>query len=431
LAFGIRHLAFGIRHSASGIRVGAFGILVIAASGCGKKGPPLPPLVIVPGPVSEVSASRIGDRVRIRFMPPAKNTDNSTPADVERIDMYALSAESTGESPEAGVVIKEGSLVGSIELPKPAASADGEQPTGPRTFNETITTESLKLWKPKEPPSSDRAGGRAASVPPSPAPTAATAATTPATSAGTPPSGGSPGPAGLPGGPAARVEAKPQPMRLYALVPVSARGRRGPASLVSVPLVPSPPPVASPVVTYTEKAVALVWVAVDGAAGYNVYETVAAGSPVPAGPPLNESPLKEPKFEDTRVELGKARCYSVTAVEIVQERRIESVTSAPACVTPVDTFAPPAPTGVAAVASPGAMSLIWDPVSASDLAGYVVLRGEAPGDTLQALTPEPIKESTFRDATVTTGTRYVYAVVAVDTAGNMSAQSSKVEETAR
>jgi hypothetical protein len=185
------------------------------------------------------------------------------------------------------------------------------------------------------------------------------------------------------------------------------------------------------VATYTEKTISLAWVAVDGVAGYNVYAAASPGSPAPAAPPLNESPLKEPKFEDHRLEFGKARCYTVTAVEIVQERRIESVMSDPACVTPVDSFAPPAPTGVAAVAGPGAMSLIWDPVSTPDLAGYVVLRGEAPGDTLQALTPEPIKETTFRDANVTAGTRYVYAVVAVDTAKNMSVQSARVEETAR
>jgi hypothetical protein len=61
------------------------------------------------------------------------------------------------------------------------------------------------------------------------------------------------------------------------------------------------------------------------------------------------------------------------------------------------------------------------------------LRGEAPGDRLQPLTPTPIRETTYNDATVEAGVRYVYAIVALDRAvpPNVSAQSSRVEETAR
>ena len=147
--------------------------------------------------------------------------------------------------------------------------------------------------------------------------------------------------------------------------------------------------------------------------------------------PLNEAPLKEPSFRDKRLEFDRTRCYSVTSVATVATRRIESPMSDPACVTPVDTFAPAAPAGLAAVASPGVISLIWDAVAADDLEGYLVLRAEAPDGTLQALTPEPIKDTTYRDAAVTPGTRYAYAVVAVDRSKNRSAESPKVEETAR
>jgi fibronectin type 3 domain-containing protein len=102
-------------------------------------------------------------------------------------------------------------------------------------------------------------------------------------------------------------------------------------------------------------------------------------------------------------------------------------------VTPVDTFPPAAPSGLRAVAVAGAMNLIWDPNSEPDLAGYVVLRGEAPGETLQALTPTPIGQTNYTDTTVTAGVRYVYAIVAVDKASkaNTSPQSVRVEETAR
>jgi fibronectin type 3 domain-containing protein len=85
------------------------------------------------------------------------------------------------------------------------------------------------------------------------------------------------------------------------------------------------------------------------------------------------------------------------------------------------------------VASEGAISLIWDASTEADLAGYIVLRGQAPGATMSPLMTEPIKETTYRDTTVKPGVRYVYAVVAVDTASpqNVSAQSNRVEETAR
>ena len=79
------------------------------------------------------------------------------------------------------------------------------------------------------------------------------------------------------------------------------------------------------------------------------------------------------------------------------------------------------------------MNLIWDANTEADLGGYLVLRGEAPGDTLQPLTPQPIHETSFRDTTARPGVRYSYAIVAVDraTPPNRSALSAKVEETAR
>ena len=63
-------------------------------------------------------------------------------------------------------------------------------------------------------------------------------------------------------------------------------------------------------------------------------------------------------------------------------------------------FPPAAPKGLAAVATPAPCNLIWDANTETDLAGYIVLRGEAPGDTLQPLTPAPIRETIYKDTTV-------------------------------
>ena len=62
------------------------------------------------------------------------------------------------------------------------------------------------------------------------------------------------------------------------------------------------------------------------------------------------------------------------------------------------------------------INLSWDANTEPDLAGYVVLRGEAPGDTLQPLTPAPITATSYEDKTVQPGVRYVYAIVAIDKA---------------
>ena len=112
---------------------------------------------------------------------------------------------------------------------------------------------------------------------------------------------------------------------------------------------------------------------------------------------------------------------------------MEGPASAPACVTPIDTFAPPAPTALEAVGGAGVISLIWEAVEAPDLAGYLVFRGEATGEPTTPLTPAPIGDSSFEDRTVTPGVRYVYVVVAVDSAtpANRSAPSNRAEETAR
>jgi hypothetical protein len=133
------------------------------------------------------------------------------------------------------------------------------------------------------------------------------------------------------------------------------------------------------------------------------------------------------------VRYGEERCFAVRATDTISGALVLGPQSEPACVTPVDTFPPAAPKQLAAIAGVGVINLIWEPNAEADLAGYVVLRGAAPGDTLQAITPSPIRETTYRDEAVTPGVRYTYAVVAVDTATpqNVSGQSNRVEEASR
>jgi hypothetical protein len=200
-----------------------------------------------------------------------------------------------------------------------------------------------------------------------------------------------------------------------------------------VPLIDTAaPPSAVAAQMPTEKAVVVDWtppVAELGGAplAFNVYRREDATTP------LNPSPLSDVKFEITNIEYGKEQCFVVRTVQTLQSVTLESAPSAPGCLTPLDKFPPAAPKGLRAVAEDGAVSLVWDQNAEADLGGYLVLRGEAPGDTLLPLTPQAISDASYRDATVTAGVRYVYAVVAVDTATprNQSAPSAREEVTAR
>jgi hypothetical protein len=187
--------------------------------------------------------------------------------------------------------------------------------------------------------------------------------------------------------------------------------------------------------------------------GYNVYESTSAPvAPVapnapdtPTAPnapgsaagaptaPLNATLLTAPGFADPRVEFGTERCYVVRRVEMAGTVAIESAPSRPVCVTPVDTFPPAPPKSLAHIAGGNGVSLLWEANTETDLGGYVVLRGEAPGDKLSPLTKEPISDTSFLDTTVRRGRTYVYEVIAVDvsTPPNQSAPSNRVEETIR
>ena len=221
----------------------------------------------------------------------------------------------------------------------------------------------------------------------------------------------------------------PVPKRIYVIRSLARGGRPGETSQrIEVPLLDQFPPPTGLTAKHTPTSVTLAWTPVkaEAAVSYNVY--LPEG-----GAPVNPQPLKEPSFEREGLEFGKEQCFIVRSVRRVGILSLESEPSERACVTPVDTFAPEAPKGLSAVSGTGVISLIWDANTESDLAGYIVLRGEAPGDTLQPITPAPIRETNFRDTTVKPGVRYIYAVVAVDTATprNTSPQSARVEETAR
>jgi hypothetical protein len=310
---------------------------------------------------------------------PGGNTDGSTPADLSYVEVYALTVPAP-VSPE--VVFRRGQPIGRV-------------PVNP-------------------PPDPDTPEGQPAK-----------------------PSGPLP-PGGVDQGTDTRLSetfipdqtVEPTDLRMYVAVGFNKRGRHGAYSLTTaVPVTPPPPAPGKPDVSYDETSITVTWpepepVDDDVWLEYHVY----APGDVPTR--LTRQPLDEQTFVDNRIEWGAERCYMVRSVEPVDKLSVESEASPSTCVTLVDTFPPAAPEGLTVVASEGAMNLIWNANAEADLAGYVLWRAIPPDGNLVSLTPEPVKETTFKD-TVPAGNRVAYAVQAVDKAGNLSPMSERVEETAR
>jgi len=157
--------------------------------------------------------------------------------------------------------------------------------------------------------------------------------------------------------------------------------------------------------------------------GYNVYRGTSPGgesaTPVATG-------VTGTSYTDTGLTNGTAYYYTVAAVNAVGA----SSQSGEATVTPQAT-APTAPTGLAAVAGNGSVSLSWS-VPASDggttITGYNIYRGTAQGGEAAIPIASGVTSTSYSDASVANGTTYYYTVAAVNAVG-VSVPSSEVSAT--
>lgn len=414
--------------------------VVVAA--CGKSGPPLPPLIRIPAAPTNLVAERRGNIVDVRFIVPNANTDGTRPANIERVDVYAITGAATIADAQ---LIRRGTKVASVPVKAPRdpnAAVDPDDPTAE--------------MEPPEGQGLDQ--GTIAHVTERLAPAALRLSGAARETDGRQTDGASTDAAGPLLGPTPDAFS-----RVYVGVGIATDGRRGAVSKrVAVPLLPPPPAPSTPKIKYDERTVTVTWTPIATGAsaagdvqhgatggvdvlpstpigiflptfGYNVYDVSPADAPSSQprtdGAKLTPTPVDMPVFEDSRIEWGARRCYTVRTVEVVNDLPIESEAPEPACETLTDTFAPAPPKGLQTVPGEGAINLIWEPSPEKDVAGYIVLRGTE-ADALTPITPSPIQDARFTD-TVEAGSRFFYAVKAVDTAGNQSASSDAVPETAR
>lgn len=390
---------------------------VLTMSACGKKGNPLPPLVRVPAAPADFAVTRLDNEVFLRMSVPASNIDGAQPADVARIEVYAFTA--AGPAPDVSRIDPEDLR----EAATLVATHDVAAPASGLVVRETLTQETRSVT----PLPQARPVGRDPEVADVPRPLMA------------PPAG-----TGL--------------QRYYFAVAVSPRGRYGPATaIVPAPLGPTSGPPSAPTITVEENAMTLRWTPPPDARGlgpagdpdwlparpvvpgpppttYDVYEVarnVSPDAPLTIPAPLSPEPVAATEFSQTDITLGVERCFYVRAVDIIDGVHVRGPASPITCAPFADTFAPNPPHDLVGVAVGGGINLLWEPSDSKDVAGYLVLRGEAGGNILTPLTTDPVTTPSYRDETVKSGVRYTYAVVAVDSAGNRSAESNRIEETAQ
>ena len=387
-----------------------FAIALLAAcapfllTGCGKEGPPLPPLRLIPASVADAVARRTASRVELRFVLPTRNQNGPGPIDLQKVEIYAITVGPGAPPPTNRDLMSAERLVGTIEVrPQPEEGAEvKEDPSDKRPRPGETVSFAEELTPEKMTPRAEPQLQKESAVPDSKAAAAAPPAPT-------------------------------YVQRIYAVRGVTRGGRPGqPAPRLAVPLVDPAPAPAGLDVQYDERKFVITWlppVAPSDAPADPVAFNVYAGG---GGAPLNPAPIAETRFEHGPIRFGAEECFAVRTVKTVQNVRIESAASDSKCVSPRDTFAPAAPKGLQIVAGPDGVSLSWDANTEEDLGGYIVLRGESPDETLQALT-EPIRETNYRDTAVKPGVAYVYRLVAVDkaTPPNTSAQSEPARVTAR
>ncbi|MBW8875994.1 MAG: hypothetical protein JF614_13590 [Acidobacteria bacterium] len=366
-------------------RKGALAAVVLTTSllGCGKQGPPLPPLRAVPATTKDLTAIQQGTQIVLSFTYP-----KTTPA---------------------GTALSGISAVEVLEATKPAAPDGKANPMDPR---ELAAAAKPRLKVQGADLTSATAGDRIViALPVPPAPAMPTAAAKPAP-------GTTPAPATTP------AATPPLQAHYFAVRTFGQEGDRSEPSNVAA-VVPKAPPPAPGRLTVTPRAdgVLVEWAGVSGAAGgYNVYRRDAQerfhGQPVHVAGPEERSWL------DNTARFGQDYIYSVTALA-QREPAVESAVGSEHEVRYQDRFPPPVPAELVALPEPGRVRLVWRPVDADDLAGYIVYRRTGNGP-FERVTPQPLTAPEYADTAVKAGQTYAYRVTAIDKTGNESDPGAEV-----
>jgi len=357
--------------------------LAVWLAGCGAPGEPQPPIPPTPVAITDVSARQVGAAIVLRFTIPGRGALGEKLKDVPTFEVLrgSLKPDGTVDAKSLRVVdTVPGSLVanyaqqGKVQFSDPIAPDEARKLSGQTLVYEVRTRVSSK--KTSEPSNDARVVFYA--VPP------------PLDSL--------------------KAEATPKGISLKWSPPKSAPVSAEPASVTEYHVYRGELDAATASAASTKDLAHVTW----------------------KSPLVQIASVTSPEYLDTGFDYGKTYVYVVRSLVVVQGTPIESGDSAPAIVTPKDTFPPESPQGLVATPIAAqtprsfAVELSWSINVEADLAGYRVYRSETEGSRGQLLTPELLPTPTYRDASVRPDQRYWFTVTAVDRAGNESAESTAV-----
>jgi hypothetical protein len=390
--------------SSIGLLIPAATLLALLATGCASPGPPRPPSLNLPQPVTDLAAERVGDQVLLHWTTPARTTDGlplkgNFTARICRNPVPAASSRLAAPASPCTPVLRLAVHTG------PSTAADAL--TSPLTADPvTLLDYRVEI---------ENAAGHTAG-PSNPAFAAAGAAPPPVESLRA---------TAVPTG--AMLEWKSSPA---SGAPTSIELDRINSTLADARQKAAKAPSKSPAAPVQ-------------LAGQEPTQIHLRASPNP-NPASSQQPATEPRGTiDQTARFGETYRYTAQRVRLLQLNghalEVRSAISDFITLTLRDTFPPATPTGLAAIpnpalqpAQPASIDLSWDPNSEPDLAGYLVYRraisGAADG-TATRLSPIPIAGPAFRDLTATPGRRYAYTVTAIDTSNNESKPSREVQQT--
>jgi len=333
-------------------------------------GAPLPPLIQIPVPVSDLTIQQFGKSAQLSWTIPKLNTDGSATTTVATVEVYRLATDRNQPAPDSKSFARAAQPWKSLPKQILDTYPQGVKLSLSDTFEEFGAREVF------------------------------------------------------------------QHSLHYALKVVNKKKQdAGLSNIVSLSVIPLPvPPGNVRVISLGEQHTELGWdiptlnndgTPVNPPTLFNVYRRVDLQSPETR---LNPAPLKEGRFKDESIELGKSYVYSVRPVAETPSGPVEGEDSQLLEVTNDDTYPPKPPGELTAISSGEGISLVWLPNTEADLAGYQVYRS-GPDKKFQRLQDQLLTTASIIDKSVEKGQTYFYRVKAVDLRGNESQFSEEVSDT--
>ena len=347
----------------------------LAALGCGKRRPPLPPVERVQQRTELLSGAQQGNEVILSWPAPQRNAPDSSVQSIRRIDVYRLA-----EKPGAPLGLTEeefaarATLVGSVTYQQIQTAGD------------TLTyRDALEL---AGQPTRLRYALR-------------------------------------------YVNASGQRAAFSNFLVIEPAAR-----IAQPPALAAPVKIAEEAITLTWTPPAA---NIDGSTpvnllGYNVYRMDESQNEQ-SQTPINSALISGTTYADRSFRFGNDYRYLVRSVSLgTGGAQVESLNSNPVSVQPRDVFppAPPERPSIAPDPSFGRLAIFFAANKETDIAGYNIYRSTDPNLPKQnwiKLNPELLTRTNFRDERVESGKTYYYYIVAVDNAGNVSPPSEVASET--